>query len=251
MKVGILQSGYLPWQGFFDLLDRSDLFVFFDDVQWTKRDWRNRNRIRTPDGWVWLTVPTRLDKEHFKYKISEVKIDYSQTWVKKHLLTIKSFYSKSKCFSDIFPMIEEQLIKNYEYIVDLNYGIISQVSKFLGINTEIIYDKDLNIDHNKKKTDRILSVLEKIPNTTHYITSRFINYLDIDMFSERGLEVEWQDYQIPYYNQNCWKSNYFISHLSIIDLLFHHGKDSLEIIRGNMKISKPGGVKIISADHFY
>lgn len=247
--MAILQSGYLPWLGYFDLIDKSDVFVFLDDVQWTRRDWRNRNRIRTADGWMWLTVPVKLEGDYRVSKIFEVKIDYSQNWIKKHLSTIRSFYGHSRYFSEIWPMIEEELCLEHEHIVDLNYGLIKRFSSYMGLKTEFAYAQDLAIPSDKHKTDHLLAIIDKFQNVTHYISGKVArDYLDTDRLKENGISVEWHEYEHPYYNQNRWKTDYFISYLSAIDLLFHHGGQSIDIIRGKVKIPVPERLSIIKPD---
>jgi hypothetical protein len=130
--IGILQPGYLPWLGFFEQLYRSDVFVLYDDVQYDKHGWRNRNKIKTAQGWQWLTVPVLLKSSESQLVI-DVKTNNSVDWPKKHLLSIKTNYSKSAYFTKYIGLFEEAYARHWEFLVDLDIYFISLLSKCLGI----------------------------------------------------------------------------------------------------------------------
>ena len=251
MKIAILQSGYLPWLGFFDLMARADVFVYLDDVQWTTRDWRSRNRIRIPLGWTWLSVPVKLERPHFEYKICEVNIDYSQDWPQRHLRAIQSAYSRARYFADIFSRIERHLTRRYIYINELNYALIQDFRAYMGIHTTIKYAQDLNISSDKTKSDRLLAIVQAVPGAKAYLAGNLSkDYLNLAQFEKQGIQVEWQEYQHPFYLQNTWRSSTFISYLSVVDLLFHHGPESLDIILGKKQVPKHDGINVCTADNF-
>ena len=250
MKVAIVQSAYIPWMGYFNLINSADVFVFLDSVQWTKRDWRNRNRVRTSQGWSWLTIPVKLEEAHYNRKICEVKIDNSQNWQAKHLGRLESFYKKAPYFDEIYIPLKKILNRGYKYIVDINYELLFWISGYLNLNhTKFLFSQKMDIPDELNKTDRLIWILETIGNVEYYLSGlKAQPYLEINKFEEKKIKVVWHDYRQPYYNQNTLESDAFISNLSILDILFNHGKDSPGIIFNKNKIKKPEHVKIIMPD---
>lgn len=252
MKTVILQSAYMPWLGFFNMAEETDIFVFLDDAQWTVRDWRNRNRIRTSQGWTWLTVPVKLGKTYYEYRICDVKIDNSQNWQEKHLGLLKSFYRKARYFDEIFPPLDNILSKKHRFMVDLNYELIFWIANYLNLkDTKFLFSQKMDIPSELKKTNRLLYILEKIGNIKTYVSGPTAKaYIEIDKFEKKGINVIWHEYIHPYYEQNAWRSNIFIPYLSIIDLLFNHGKESLDILTHKKVIEKPESIKIVMPDEY-
>ena len=138
MKVGIIQSNYIPWRGYFDFIDDVDLFIFFDDVQYTRHDWRNRNRIKNANGVIWLTAPVlfSLDKPVL---IKDAKIDYGKDWIKKHIETIKHSYSKAPFFRNYFDEFCEILHRRYETISQLKIVFLTLMLFALVIAGRILF----------------------------------------------------------------------------------------------------------------
>ncbi|MBI5042756.1 MAG: WbqC family protein [Nitrospirae bacterium] len=245
MKIVILQPGYLPWLGFFDLMRRSDIFLIFDDVQYTVRDWRSRNRIKTPHGAMWLTVPVK-SADARKKLIRDVKIDNTKPWQKKHFKSLKSFYSRAKYFKEIMELINGIYKRNYTFLIDVDMDIILKIKEYLPLESSIYFSSE--IPSAGQKNEKLLSIC-KFLNTTRYLSGNSAkNYLKESFFTDEGITVEWHNYQHPYYNQLWLKEQGFISHLSIIDLLFNHGPESLAILAGQKVIPAPDGVKIRHAD---
>jgi hypothetical protein len=247
LKAAILQSGYLPWLGYFHLINQADIFVFLDDVQWTTRDWRNRNRVRTPQGWTWLTVPVTLEKVYFEYLIKDVRINYSQDWQSQHLNTINHHYRKTPYFEEVYPLIENSLKKKSEFVVDLNYDLIFRICDYINIDKKkFMFSQKMNLSYAAKKDDRLLEILLTIGNIDTYISGAAASsYLEESKFESKGIHVEWHDYPHPYYRQQTWGSSTFISYLSVIDLLFNHGRESLKVLTGSRTIEKPADIQII------
>ena len=135
--IAIMQPGYFPWLGFFELMNNSNTFVFLDDVQYTKRDWRNRNRIRTHTGWQWITVPV-YSKSKQEQLIQDVRINNGSEWAKKHCNALKVNYHKAKFFQDYFPKIETILLKNWLNLRDLCCESIAFLRNEIGISTPCI-----------------------------------------------------------------------------------------------------------------
>ena len=244
-KVVILQPGYLPWLGFFDQMFKADVFVVLDDVQYTPRDWRSRNRIKTADGILWLTVPVRAKGVRDKL-IKDVEIDNEQNWQRTHLKSLKTFYRKSKYFDEIISTVIDIYEKRYRFLTDVDMDFILKVRDYMSIPTNLIFSSSLNSTGERDK--KLLSICKSL-DTTHYLSGNAAqNYLREDIFADDGVVVEWQNYQNPYYSQLWLKHHGFISHLSVIDLLFNHGKDSLDIILGKKLIPQPEDIKVRQAN---
>lgn len=226
MKIAIMQPGYLPWLGFFELMVRADLFVFLDDVQYTVRDWRNRNRIRTDDGWQWLSVPV-LHKGYRGQLIKDVMINKTVAWQKKHLNSMKFNYQSSKYFKQYYPAIRDILLNDWETLADLNIVLTNKLVMILGIDIVCSRSSELKIT-STAKSQRILDICQHFGATELYDSKAAEKFLDIQIFVDEGIKVDFQQYNHPVYNQSY---SPFISHMSLIDLLFNHGPDSLEIIR--------------------
>jgi len=224
MRISIMQPGYLPWLGFFELIYNCDLFVLLDDVQYTKKDWRNRNRIRTKDGWIWLTVPV-LTKNKQGQLINEVKINSSINWRRKHLMSIEINYNKTKYFNNYFSYFEKLYTSDWEYLLDLNIEIINWVVKMLNIKTPIIKSSGLNAKG--KKEDKVINICKKLGATELYDSKAAQNILSLDEINKNEIKVKFQDYQHPVYNQ-IYKP--FLPFMSVIDLFFQYGPKSLNIL---------------------
>ncbi|HUV26532.1 MAG TPA: WbqC family protein, partial [Anaerolineales bacterium] len=171
MKAVILQSGYIPWLGYFDLINRADVFVFLDDAQWTTRDWRNRNRIRTPQGWKWLTVPVALEKPYYEYCIKDVKVDNTQNWPEQHLTTLKHHYKKTPHFEEVHLLLENALNKEHKFVVDLNYDIIFRTCDYLALDIpKFLFSQEMNIPNDIKRDDKLLEILRTVGGIDTYIS---------------------------------------------------------------------------------
>lgn len=229
MKIAIMQPTYLPWAGYFALMNYVDKFVLLDSVQFDRRSWQQSNKILSIHGEQKLTIPV-FSKGNRQQLIKEVKIDLESSFNYKHIKTIQQNYIKSEYFSYLYPVLKKLYEKPPENLSKFNSDIIFAIRKILGIETEIIFSSKLDI-HGKK--DKLLSSICSNLYATEYIsplTSKV--YLDkSDSFKEINLDIKYFDYIHPKYKQNCEK---FISHLSIIDLIFNCGKESLETInKGN------------------
>jgi hypothetical protein len=229
MKIGILQPGYLPWLGFFEQMYKSDVFVIYDDVQYDKDGWRNRNRIKTPKGAQWLTVPV-----HVKFKdkqfIKDVKIDNAINWMKRHLFSIRQNYAKSLWHEKYIDIFEEAYSKKWDYLIDIDMFFINKIKDCLGIkDKKLIMSSSLNIKGDR--LDKIITICRTFKIDSFYEGSAGKNYIDENYFNKNGIKVKYQDYKHPEYNQLYGE---FIPYLSIVDLLFNHGDESLSILTGNI-----------------
>ncbi len=229
MRVVILQPGYLPWLGFFDQLRRADCFVIYDDVQYTKRDWRNRNRIKTQAEAKYLTVPI-INRGRFDQLIKEAEIDYSQNWTRKHLATILANYKRTPFFENYFPTLIDILNSQTKYLLDLNIKVIRACANWLGIKTQLILSSDLSISGSS--TMRLINICQHLKADYYLTGDAASNYLDKTLFDKVNIKLEYHSYKHPVYRQLYPP---FLPYMSIIDLLFNHGAESLAIL-SNEKI---------------
>lgn len=230
MRIGILQPGYLPWLGFFEQMAKVEFFVFLDDVQYTKKDWRSRNRIRTKDGWIWLTVPI-ITKGKFKQKILEAKIDNSFNWRRKHWRSLEIWYQKAPYFKNYKDFLKNLYSKEWEYLVDLDLEMIKYLAKALGIKTPTVRSSELKAKG--EKTGRVVNICKEVGANLLYDGKAAKDFIDEDLMKRNKIEIEYQDYQHPVYRQLYEP---FIPYMSVVDLLFNHGDESLDIIISNRKV---------------
>lgn len=229
-RVAVIQPGYLPWLGFFELMASSDIFVVYDDVQFDKNGWRNRNRIKTTNGAVWLTIPVLIKGNNFP-KINEVIIK-DKKWRIKHLKTLMYSYSKAEYFNEIFPLIEKGLNLDTDRLVDIDMFFIKEIAKYLGINTEIVLSSDLKIEGTEKE-ERLINICKHF-NATHYYNGiRGKELYKKENFLRHGIVLEIQDYKHPQYPQLYGD---FVPYMSVIDILFNVGKSSLPVILSGRNI---------------
>jgi len=224
--IGILQPGYLPWLGFFEQLYRCDVFVLYDDVQFEKGSWRNRNRIKTPEGPQWLTVPVVLKGAGLPM-IRDVKINSSVPWYKKHIKAIKQNYSRSPFLDCYADSLFEILGRSWKFLIDLDLELIVWLSRELGIRTPIMLSSDLGIPG--ANVQRLVDIIHALGGTHFYEGSAGRNYIETEFFANAGISITFQDYQHPNYQQ-LYKD--FVPNLSVIDLLFNCGSESLKILTG-------------------
>jgi hypothetical protein len=243
-KAVILQPGYLPWLGFFEQISRCDVFVYLDDVQYTKNDWRNRNRIKTKEGTQWLTVPVSY---RFGQNINEVCINNSSPWRRKHLQAMKIWYGRSTFFDMYFELLERILHKDRVYLIDLDVELIQSFLEILGIKVRTVLSSEFPKDARDKQL-RLVEICKSLECDGFYEGKSGQNYIHTDIFASQGITVEFQDYEHPYYDQLWIREQGFISHLSVLDLLFNHGSDSLDILTGRKIIPKPERIRIRAAN---
>ena len=224
--ASIMQPTYLPWLGYFDLTNRSDIFVFLDTVQLDKRSWQQRNRIKTPNSEIMLTVPV-FTKGQFNQEIRDVQIDVSQRFQKKHFNSIQLNYKNSKYYKLYIGELEEIFFSKISRLANLNIKLIKWLSSKIGIKTKFISSSELDVSGSK--TELLINICMKI-NANHYLspigTKGYIE--KNNLFTNSGIQLSYQDYQHPTYNQLFGD---FIPYLSVIDLLFNEGEKSLEIIK--------------------
>jgi WbqC-like protein family len=222
--IGILQPGYLPWLGFFEQLYRCDVFVLYDDVQFEKGSWRNRNRIKAITGPQWLTVPVLLKGRRFPV-IKDVRINKAVPWQKKHTLSISQSYRKAPFLARYEEEFFSKLEKPWDWLVDLDLELIQWVAAELGITTPMLRSSEMGISG--AGVQRLIEIIFSLGGTRFYEGSAGRSYIDVSVFERAGITVIFQDYAHPVYPQ---LHGDFMSHLSIIDLLFNCGPQSLSIL---------------------
>ena len=225
-KVAINQSNYIPWKGYFDLMHDVDLFIFYDDVQFTKNEWRNRNRIKTPNGSQWLTIPVGDDIHRL---ICEVAIK-DHHWQTKHWKTINQIYGKTPYFKNYRAFLEHfYLDQQWDNLSRLNQYAITTIARgFLGIQAQFLQSSD----YPKQGTnqDAVISLLKAL-NADLYVSGPAAKaYLQPERFEQEGIRLVWKDYSgYPDYSQICPP---FEHHVTILDLLLHTGPDAPYYIWG-------------------
>lgn len=227
--VVIVQSSYIPWKGFFDLMDRADEFIIFDDVQFTRRDWRNRNIIKTPAGATWLTIPV-CQKGNYYQSINETKVTDNK-WANKHWKSISLNYARAPFFHKYKSAIEEifNACESEEYISQVNYKFIIKIAELIGINTKVTWSTDYAVDENLKKTDRLLALCKKAQATDYLSGPSARDYIQEELFNQANINVHYIDYSG--YKPYPQLFDDFIHHVSILDLLFNTGHEAYSYIK--------------------
>lgn len=235
-RVGILQPTYLPWLGYFEQMAYADEFVFLDDVQYTKNDWRNRNRVKTATGPVWLTVPVR--RAPLSSALNAIEINYRADWRRKHLQTIRQNYQACEFFEPLFSQIDEVLHRSHRLLVELDCDLTHLLCRHLDIHTNTSFSSAVpgaraSGEAGSKLQRRNRRILEicKFHGAEHfYEGASGASFLDVEQFAGERIEVTFQDYQHPVYSQRFGE---FESHQSAIDLIMNTGPEAPEILRSS------------------
>jgi len=232
MIVGIHQPNFIPSLSYFSKLMYSDIFIFLDSVQYIKENWTNRNRIKSPSGDSFLTVPVRGEAKSGQ-SIYEVKISYDKNWCKKHLNIIYNNYHKTPYYHAIISAIKESFEKEWEFLSDMNIYIIRRMCDILGIKRSFHVASELGRTH-LKSTDLLIFLTKIVGGDTYLSGTGGKKYMNFEKFPENGLNLHFINYKpIPYRQQ----FGDFISNLSIIDLLFNEGPDALRLVRESAEVA--------------
>jgi uncharacterized protein YozE (UPF0346 family) len=226
-KVAISQSNYIPWKGYFDSIALVDEFVLYDDMQYTKRDWRNRNKVKTPSGLKWLTIPVEV-KGKFYQKINETKIS-DKEWNNNHLNSLKGAYSKSKCYKEVLPFIEE-LYKTatQETISEVNYHFITKICNYLEIKTKITFSSHYKL-LDEGKTEKLVDLCDQLGATEYFSGPAAKNYMEESLFSKKNIKVSYYDYSN--YSEYEQINGDFEHGVTILDLIFNEGKEASKYLK--------------------
>ena len=223
MIVAVHQPQYLPWLGYFDKINKADVFCYLDNVQYKKNEWQNRNRIKTAEGWQWITTPVIY---RFSQKMNEVKINNSVNWRRKHLQALITNYNRAPFFREYIDFFEEVFSKDWEFLSGLNVYLIEKLREILNLKEKLtVKASDLNLSDDP--TDRLIDICKSFGGDIYLSGEDGIKYMNLVRFKERGVKVIVQDFRHPRYPQLFGD---FQSHMSIVDLLFNCGPESIEII---------------------
>ena len=221
MRIAIVQSNYIPWKGYFDLIRSVDEFVLFDDVQYTRRDWRNRNRIKTPHGLTWLTIPVQTTGQYLSL-IKDIEVT-DAGWAEKHWKTLAAAYARApqfRWFAERFEPLYRECRETH--LSQINRRWLDAVCAALGIGTTITWSMDYAVAAGK--TERLVSICQQAGANTYISGPSARDYIDDALFRETGVELQYFDYAgYPPYPQ---LHGPFEPHVSIVDLLCHLGPEA-------------------------
>ena len=216
MKTVVLQSNYIPWKGYFDLINEADQFIFYDEVQYTKNDWRNRNQICTKNGLQWLTIP--INKDAVNYKISEIKLNHE--WQQRHFKSLYLGYKSALHYEQLGELMEDYLIdKRWHSLKELNHYLIKKISKNIGITTSFQDSSKFVLEGDK--VQRLLNLLIQA-GATEYISGpsgkNYLNEFEY-LFKEKNIKLTYKKY--PEYKNYRQLNGSFNNNVSILDTIAH------------------------------
>ena len=227
MKCVILQPSYIPWRGYFHQIYKADIFVFYDDVQYDKHGWRNRNRIKTHQGTKWLTIPVLSHAAPIHHTpINQVFIDQRQPWNRKHWMTLSHSYGKAPFLAQFADLLEAAYRQPQELLADFTIELTIALARELGIvHTRFI--RASTLPGTGAKTERLIQILNCL-GADHYISGPAAkSYIDESQFDLAGIRLEYMEYNYPEYEQLYPP---FDPQVSIFDLMFMTGSDALDYI---------------------
>lgn len=231
MRAVILQPSYIPWRGYFDQVRRADAFVFYDDVQYDKRGWRNRNQIKTPQGKQWLTIPVfSRGAQTEGIPINAIRIVWEQPWNQAHLKALEMAYASAPHFERYRPLLQDFYARRDQYLADFTIDFTVALAGELGITgTRFLRSSELQgIDGHK--TGRLLQILERL-GASHYLSGPSArDYLEAEQFAARGITLEYMEYEYPEYPQ---LHPPYDPHVSVLDLLFMTGPQAGRYLQGS------------------
>jgi hypothetical protein len=226
MIVSIHQPQYLPWLGYFDKIDRADVFVLLDTVQYKKNEWQNRNRIKTARGAQWLTVPVTY---HYPQLICEVGVNSRERWQHRQRQALVTNYRKAPFWGHLEELFEEIFSRPWETISELNIHVVKRLAAILGIETPIHVASGLG-SFPEDPDERLIALTKHFGASTYLAGNGGHGYMDVKKYEQAGIEVLFQDYRHPRYDQLFGE---FEANMSVIDLIYNHGDESHSILRGH------------------
>lgn len=225
-KIAILQSNYIPWKGYFDLIASVDEFIIYDDMQYTRRDWRNRNLIKTPTGVQWLTIPVQV-KGQYHQLIKDTLVD-GNDWATKHWKSLVTNYSKASAFKNVTSWLEPIYLESkFTHLSEINYRMISAICSYLDINTQISTSSQYGVIDGK--TERLVDLCLKAGGNIYISGPSAVNYIEEEKFTEKNIQLKWFEYGGYVEYPQLWQG--FTHHVSILDLLFNVGKDAKKYMK--------------------
>ena len=241
--IAIMQPTFNPWLGFFDMIDQSDAFVLYDDVQLARRSWQVRNRIKTNNGELFLTIPVKKTKHRDDLLIMDAQINEEEKWRKKHLGSLSNTYRKAPFFNEVYPFLEEYYGLNIQTLGYFNGRLIKAISERIGITTDFLFSSEMDGLIGQKDI-RLLSICKQLGASTYLSAQGSAIYIESERqggeLGAAGIEVIYHFYDHPEYPQ---LHGDFISHLGIFDLLFNIGFDeALDVIRKGRMATVPSSI---------
>jgi hypothetical protein len=236
VRIAIIQSCYVPWKGFFDLIGRCDNYVIFDQTQFVKRHWHNRNRVKTATGLEWLTIPV-ISKERYRQPIDEVEI--AKPWAQKHWRTLELAYRRAPFFEAFAPIVRSwyERASGEKLLTEVNALFLQEIANLLGLGTRILRDTDFPIQG--VKTERLLAIVQAAGADCYLSGPSAKVYLDEAAFAAAGVAVEWMNYEgYPEYAQLHGR---FEHGVSVLDLLFNVGPDARSYIHPGFALTRADG----------
>jgi len=221
MKVVLLQPSYIAWRGYFDQIRRADLFIFYDDVQYDKHGWRNRNQIKTAQGKQWLTIPVYSKGVTNGLPIKDVRIDWSKPWAKNHLKSLVVAYNKAPYFKEYLPLLESVFDRRDECLADFTIETSIILAHQLGFASTRFMRSSQMTGIEGQKTDRVINILKQVGATHYYCGPLASSYMEPDKFEQAGIPFEYMQYNYPEYPQLYPP---YDPQVSILDLLFMTGE---------------------------
>ena len=225
----ILQPSYLPWRGYFHLMQRADVFVHYDDVQYTRQDWRSRNRIRVPGGVDWLTIP--VENAGFltsKLSIKDARVHWKKDWTRSHRDRIIRSYERTPHFARYFPLIDAALSRREQLLVDYTIPLAEELAAALGLATRTVRSSELGIEDDDP-TERLVRICAHVGADRYLSGPSAKDYLDESRFARAGIALDYMAYRYPAYGQI---DDLFVPDVSVIDLLFMEGERAPGLIWG-------------------
>lgn len=227
-KVAIVQSNYIPWKGYFDLINSVDEFILYDDVQYTKRDWRNRNIVKTKEGLKWLSIPVET-KGKFYQKINETKIS-NHTWAEQHWKTLCHAYSKAEFFKEYKDIVEEtyRICSQEQYLSKVNYEFLTLICRILNIKTKISWSTDYFVSTNEKN-ERLIMLCKAVGAEEYISGPAAQSYIKPELFESENIKLSYIDYS----SYSVYRQMYgeFVHGVTILDLIFNEGPNASRFMK--------------------
>ena len=224
MRVGIIQPNFIPWRGYFDFIRSVDLFILLDDVQYTKNGWRARNKIKTPSGSQWLTVPVR--NRGLAMRLDEALIDNTHDWRRKHAGSWQANYADAPWYGDLCELLKAMNESRHATLLTLNRRLIEVLCEYLGITTPIVLASEFKIANTR--TEKVVDLLRAVEGT-HYLSGPSADeYLDRQLFIDKGITLEYKSYDYPSYPQ-LWGP--FDGAVTVLDVVANCGPSARDFLR--------------------
>jgi hypothetical protein len=224
MRIGIIQSSFIPWRGYFDFIASVDMFIFYDDVQYSKGSWRNRNKIKCRDGLCWLTVPVR--GRSLKQLIIETDLDETKDWRTRHLTFWNREYANAPFLADALELLGDMGRGKDKTISQLNIGLTRRICEYLGIQTKMIMSSELNVEG--YRTERLINYVKAVGGATYLTGPSAEGYLENELFAQNRIRLEYKTYDYAPYPQQYGE---FEGAVTVLDLIANCGPNSKGLIR--------------------